>query len=123
MKHISILLIALFTISCSNSIDIEKEYMSSNSFEYTQDNYCEMFGFIEYLYESELFGLSEPEKPTYDEMMLIAAPIIMSDTFGDTLAESDCSKVYFLMYDYFKIVYPEYSVTKYLKNIIDKEQY
>ena len=82
MKHISILLIALFTISCSNSIDIEEEYMPSNSFEYTQDNYCEMFGFIEYLYESELFGLSEPEKPTYDMLSLIkpADRIIIAGT-------------------------------------------
>lgn len=114
MKKILFAVLILCT-ACTNN---EETY-----FEYTHDEYCVMFAFMEELHESGLFDVAEPEEPTYDEMMLIAAPIIMSDTFGDTLAEGDCLDVYLLMYRYFSTLYPEASVTKYLNYILTNELY
>ena len=116
MKHLFLSVAALLLMSCA---DCTEDY----SYQYTRDDYCEMFAFVEYLHETELFGVAEPERPTYDELMLIAASVIVTDTFGDTLSEGDCSKVYFLMYDYFRTMHPGASVTAFLQNIIDHELY
>ena len=105
-------------ILCTACINNEETY-----FEYTHDEYCTMFAFMEELHESGLFDIPEPEKPSFDEMMMVAGPIIMSDTFGDTLAEGNCLEVYLLMYRYFSTLYPEASVTKYLSYILTNELY
>lgn len=116
MKKLFVCVFALLIASCTT-------YEEEQTYQYTHDNYCTMFGFIECLHESELFGIPEPVKPTYDEMMLTAASVIMTDTFGDTIGEGDCTEVYFLMYDYFKAMHPSSSVTEYLHYIITNEMY
>lgn len=121
MKKLILLLAALITMSCSNDIVEEDSY--TVSFDYTQEEYNVMYEFIETLHKSDLFNVASPTTMNYNSRMLTAAPIIMSDTFIDTIGEGDCEKVYFLMYDYFKIVYPESSVVIYLKDIIDRELY
>lgn len=120
MKKALFILMAVIATSCTNPME---ETSVSPSFHYTHDEYCVMFGFIEYLHESELFGLPEPEKPTYDEMMMTAAPIVMSDVFLDTLGEGDCTEVYFLMYAYFSAMHPQASITAHLREIINNEMY
>ena len=115
MKKILFALLLLCT-SCTSNEELAH-------FEYTHDEYCVMFAFMEELHESGLFDIAEPEKPSFDEMMMVAGPIIMSDTFGDTLAEGDCLDVYLLMYRYFSELYPEASVTKYLNYILTNEMY
>lgn len=119
MNKILFLLISLLVVSCSADIANEEELYP----EYTQEEYNVMYEFMQTLYESELFGVAKPINPSYDEMMLTAAPVIMSDTFADTLGEGDCEKIYFLMYNYFKTAYPQSSIVSYLKDIIDRELY
>ena len=114
MKKILFAVLILCT-ACTNN--------EETHFEYTHDEYCVMFAFMEELHESGLFDIPEPEKPSFDEMMMVAGPIIMSDTFGDTLAEGDCLEVYLLMYRYFSVLYPKASVTKYLSYILTNELY
>ena len=114
MKKILFAVLLLCTACTSNE---------ETHFEYTHDEYCIMFAFMEELHESGLFDIPEPEKPSFDEMMMIAGPIIMSDTFGDTLAEGNCLEVYLLMYRYFSALYPKASVTKYLSYILTNELY
>jgi len=114
MKKILFAVLILCT-ACTNN--------EETHFGYTHDEYCTMFAFMEELHESGLFDIPEPEKPSFDEMMRTAGPIIMSDTFGDTLAEGDCLDVYLLMYRYFSELYPKTSVTKYLSCILTNELY
>lgn len=118
MKKVVFLLLAMLTMSCSNDI-IEEEIEETVALNCTQDEYDTMYEFMEVLYYSELFGISKPDNLTYDDMMLISAPIIMSDTFADTIGEGECEKVYRLMLAYFKDKYPEASVTSYLQHILD----
>lgn len=114
MKKILFAVLLLCT-ACTNN--------EETHFEYTHDEYCTMFAFMEELHESGLFDIPEPEKPSFDEMMMVAGPIIMSDNFGDTLAEGNCLEVYLLMYRYFSELYPKASVTKYLSYILTNELY
>lgn len=94
-----------------------------DGYEYRHEDYCTMLEFVECLHCLEIFGVDDPAGKTYDELMHIAAPVIMTDTFADTLGEGDCEQVYLLMFDYFKSMYPEAQVTGYLNEVITNELY
>lgn len=117
MKKVMIILSAFLVMSCTNDADFESSY------NYNHEEYSTMYQFIETLHESDLFDVASPDAMSYDEMMLTAAPIIMSDTFADTLAEGDCGKVYFTMLYYFNATHPDAAVTSYLRDIIERELY
>ena len=51
MKKVFLFVCAMLIASCT-TYEEEKQ-----TYQYTHDNYCTMFGFIECLHESELFGI------------------------------------------------------------------
>lgn len=112
MKKI-IFVLSLIVASCTTESD----------YEYSTDNYKTMYEFVDCLYSSELFGIENPFGKTYDQLMLIAAPVIMTDTFADTIGEGDCYEVYILMHDYFAATGQNQKVVEYIDFILEHELY
>ena len=98
MKKLLFALLLLCTSCTSNE---------ETHFEYTHDEYCVMFAFMEELHESGLFDIAEPEDPTFDEMMMVAGPIIILQCIGFSLqvsirmADNLCLKVSLLILVHF----------------------
>lgn len=90
------------------------------------EDYKVMYDFLQSMVESEVFEdleLSMPDSPSYDDLMYLCAPLVMSVQFGDTFAEGDCEKEYRLMLSYFEVHDPEADITGFLRYIIDNEMY
>lgn len=125
MKKIIIFLLAICIISCSSNDNYyqEEEYVYE-PYEYTHEQYDTMFAFVNSLYVSDLFGIPEPTRDlTYKQLMCISAPIIMTDTFGDTIGEGYCYDVYVLVLDFFRQEYPTAKIVYYLQYLIDNNLY
>lgn len=124
MKKLLIFALALCLVSCSSESceDFQQQEQPVENVE----NYDVMYNFLHDMVESEVFedlGLTMPENPTYDDLMYICAPLVMSVQFGDTFAEGDCEKEYRLMLSYFEIHDPLAEITGFLRYIIDNEMY
>ena len=118
MKKIFMAVAVMFLMaSCTSECDFESGY------QFTQDEYETMYEFVGDLYHSEMFEMSEPVNPSYEEMMTVCATIIRTDLFGDTFAEGDCEKVYRLMYAYFLQMQPDAEITNYLGYILEHGMY
>ena len=124
MKKLTILCMAFLLTSCTS--DYWEEVVENEETKVAvvvDENYKTMYQFVEMLANSDLFGLSLPESPSYDELMHIAAPVVMSDLFGDTIGEGDFEEIYRLMLVYFEDHEPEADITSYLRYIIDNNLY
>jgi chloramphenicol O-acetyltransferase len=117
MKKLFILAMAFLSMACTNQVDELIEEVEEKEVVISEE-YRTMYTFIEDIYYSELFGIELPVNPNYDEMMQIAAPIIMTDTFADTLGECECEQVYRLMFAYFQEHDPHAKVTSYLEYLL-----
>jgi hypothetical protein len=125
-KIIISVMVVLAMTSCSNaSVDEMIEgAQERQELVVVTDDYRTMYSFLQDLVSSELFeGLTMPENPSYDDLMHICAPIVMTDLFGDTFAEGDCEKEYRLMLAYFEENDPESEIAKYLRYIIENGMY
>lgn len=120
MKKLFILVAAFCLTSCTT--DYLEDVIEVQTVEAKQqsvsEDYLIMYQFVDDLVFSELFGLTMPENPSYDELMNISASVIMTDTFADTIAEGNCEKVYRLMYAYYQENDPEGELTLYLEYIL-----
>ena len=134
MRNLILILFIACISSCSTDNEYFEEYIleeqeyiqeeHSQEFEYSDEEYKLMFGFVKSIWVSELFGISEPTSNlTYADLMNISASVIMTDTFGDTLGEGDCYRVYIAMYKYYSDIYPETKVYRYLKYILENDLY
>ena len=125
MKKLTILCMAFLLTSCTSDYweEMVVENEETKVAVVVDENYKTMYQFVEMLANSDLFGLSCPESPSYDELMHIAAPVVMTDLFGDTIGEGDCEEIYRLMLVYFEDHEPEADITSYLRYIIDNNLY
>lgn len=135
MRNLILILFIACITSCSTDNEYFEEYIleeqeyvqeesSQEEFEYSDEEYKLMFDFVKSIWVSDLFGISEPTSDlTYADLMNISASVIMTDTFGDTLGEGDCYKVYIAMYKYYSDIYPETKVYRYLKYILENDLY
>lgn len=127
MKKIMFFAMALCMMSCASDYleDVpSQEKETTKSVLVVNDDYKTMYAFVQDLVNSELFdGLTMPVNPSYDDLMHICAPIILTDVFGDTFAEGDCEKEYRLMLAYFEEKEPEGKIAAYLRYIIDNRMY
>ena len=109
MKKVFVFALALMSMSCTNGFveeieELEEVQEVKKTMEVNED-YKTMYDFVDWIcYYEDLFGLKMPSNPSYDELMSIAASVIVTDTFADTLGECNCEKVYLLMLDYFTSV-------------------
>lgn len=119
MKKLFILVAAFCMMSCTTDYleEIEEVQVEAKQQSVSED-YLIMYQFVDDLVFSELFGLTMPENPSYDELMNISASVIMTDTFADTIGEGDCEKVYRLMFAYFQEHDPNAKVTSYLEYLL-----
>ena len=119
MKKLTIIVMALLAMSCSS--DYMEDYAEeSKSVEFViSDEYRTMYDFVRELADSELFGITMPDNPTYDDLMQLSAAAVLSDVFGDTFGEGDCESEYRLMHAYFSERYPNEEITRYLSYILD----
>lgn len=126
MKKLAILVLALCATSCTSDymeeIIEEQEVENITALQETavSEDYQTIYEFVDWVcFYEDLFGLQMPSSPTYDELMHMAAGVVMTDTFADTLAECDCEKVYRLMLEYFSENEPENDVVAYLTHILE----
>lgn len=120
MKKLFILVAAFCMMSCTTDYleDVIEEVQVEAKQQSVSEDYLIMYQFVDDLVFSELFGLTMPENPSYDELMNISASVIMTDTFADTIGEGDCEKVYRLMFAYFQEHDPNAKVTSYLEYLL-----
>ena len=127
MKKVIISVMAVLALSSCSNDSFEEVFESAQARQevvVVTDDYKTMYSFLHDLVNSELFdGLTMPENPSYDDLMQLCAPIVMTDLFGDTFAEGDCEKEYRLMLAYFEENEPESEIASYLSYILEHGMY